>query len=379
MKLSDFVGIIFLWGIFCLPIGLIFILSSLNDIPWILKEELSTFSSELGRLIFLGAGLSWILILPTSIILERVKSKLSDLSLAFVIIIVAAYWIIGIIGNIISNITHVSMGKLELGLISGTFIGLSYLLYIPHSLTLYTVFLPLYYKSKLSTIGYRINVLRERISGYEAILDQRSRVEQNIESIVASDPSNLDVKARELQEKVRRMTYDEIKARSIKINLELSKIDSLEREAKGKLRALEDKKRDLELRISYINSRLHILERSDPANFQIKMWKLKQLEGIRREELKMIKPAGELEELFFEKIYLSYQINDVNREIRDTVEDISRMRLERLSLQLEDLILHLEEVNRIIRSMEPSLLEMKDTLKRLENERDRILSSLQQK
>jgi hypothetical protein len=271
------------------------------------------------------------------------------------------------------------MGKLELGLISGTFIGLSYLLYIPHSLTLYTVFLPLYYKSKLSTIGYRINVLRERISGYEAILDQRSRVEQNIESIVASDPSNLDVKARELQEKVRRMTYDEIKARSIEINLELSKIDSLEREAEGKLRALEDKKRDLELRISYINSRLHILEKSDPANFQIKMWKLKQLEGIRREELKMIKPAGELEELFFEKIYLSYQINDVNREIRDTVEDISRMRLERLSLQLEDLILHLEEVNRIIRSMEPSLLEMKDTLKRLENERDRILSSLQQK
>ena len=109
------------------------------------------------------------------------------------------------------------------------------------------------------------------------------------------------------------------------------------------------------------------------------MWKLKQLEGIRREELKMIKPVGELEELFFEKIYLSYQINDVNREIRDTVEDISRMRLERLSLQLEDLILHLEEVNRIIRSMEPSLLEMKDTLKRLENERDRILSSIQQK
>jgi hypothetical protein len=376
MKLSDFVGIIFLWGIFCLPIGLNFILLSLNVIPWIPKEELGTFSSELGRLIVLGAGLSWILILPTSIILGRVKSKLSDLSFLIVIIIVAAYWIIGIIGNI----THVSMGKLELDLMIGTLIGLSYLLYIPHSLTLYMVFLPLYYKSKLSTIGYRINVLKERISGYEAILDQRSRVEQNIESIVASDPSNLDVKARELQEKVRRMTYDEIKARSIEINLELSKIDSLEREAEGKLRALEDKKRDLELRISYINSRLHILEKSDPANLQIKMWKLKkQLKGIRREELKMIKPAGELEELFFEKIYLSYQINDANREIRDTVEDISRMRLERLSLQLEDLILHLEEVNRIIRSMEPSLLEMKDTLKRLENERDRILSSLQQK
>jgi hypothetical protein len=375
MKLSDLVYIIVGWGIFCLPIGFIFIHYSLNVTPCIPAEKFSTFSRELWQLIFLGAGLSWILILPTSIILWRVKSKLSDLSSSIVIIIVAAYWIIGIIGSI----THGSRGEFELDWMSGTLIGLSYLLYIPHSLTLYIVSLPLYYKSKLSTIEYRINVLRERINGYEAILDQRSRIERNIESIVASDPSNLNIKARELQEKVWRMTYDEIKARSIEINLELSRIDSLEREAEGMLRALQDKKRDLELRISEIDSRLHILEKIDPANFQIKMWKLKQLEGIRREELKMIKPVGELEELFFEKIYLGYQINDVNREIKDTVEEISHMKLGRLSLQLEDLTLHLEEVNRIIRSMEPSLLEMKDTLKRLEDERDRILSSLQQK
>jgi 2C-methyl-D-erythritol 2,4-cyclodiphosphate synthase len=342
-------------------------------------EKFGPFPRELWRLIFLGAGLSWILTLPTLIILWRVKPKLSDRTFNnFSSIAVIA--IIIVVGGIIGCGTGKGFVCEMLGLLLP--IGLSYLLYIPLSLALYMMFLPLYYKSKLSTIGYEINVLRERISEYETILDQRSKIEKDIESIVAFDPSNLNVKARELQEKAQGMTYDEIEARSIEINLELSRIDSLKEEAERKLRALEDRKRDLELRISDINSRLYILERMDPANFQIKMQKLKQLGRIGREELKKVKPVGEIEELFFERISLSYQINDISEEIKDTVEEISRMELKRKCLQLEGLTLDLEKVNRTVRSIEPRLLEMRDNLRRLENKRDRArtrLSSLQQK
>jgi len=380
MELSEiiFYILLWLWGeSFCLAFAYSFIGTALYVIPYLPIEKLSPFPRELWQLIFLGAGLSWILTIPTSIILWRVKSKLSNLSSYIFISIVVIAIIIGVVGSIIRG----PKGEFKLDWVDTLVIGLSYLLYVPHSLMM---FLPLYYKSKLlyyksklSTIGYKINVLRERISEYETILDQRSKIEKDIKSIVAFDPSNLNVMARELQEKAQGMTYDEIKARSIEINLELSRIDSLKREAERKLRALEDRKRDLELRISDINSRLYILERMDPANFQIKMQKLKQLERIGREELKKIKPVGEIEELFFERISLSYQINDISEEIKDTLEEISSMELERKSLQLEGLTLDLEEVNRTVRSVEPHLLEMRDILRRLEDERDRILSSLQ--
>lgn len=372
MKLSSdditaAIGIMFLWVLFGLPYVIGFIGFGLNVLPHLPTEELGPFSRELWQLILLGAGISWILTLPTIIIHLSVESKLSSHILIFVIFLVVASWITAIIGNIGSS------GKFEVNWLMALLLGLSYLLYIPHFLTLYMASLLLYYKFKLPIIEYKIRVLREKIGEYKAILDQRSKIEQNIRSIVAFDPGNLSIKARNLQEKAQRMTYDEIKARRIEIDLELSRIEGLRGEAERKLRAVEDEKRALELRVSDINSRLHVFERIDPANFQIKMQKLKQLEGIGRGELKKIKPTGELEELFFEKISLGYQINDVYEEIKDIVKEISRMEMEKLSLQLENLTLDLEEVNRTIRSMEPRLLEMKDSLKRLEDERNRIL------
>ena len=325
MELSDIC--ILLWlGVVPFGCGYIVIVVMGLYLP---LEKLSPFPRELWQLIFLGAGLSWILTLLTLIISSlaniipwRVGSKLEDLSITLSFL---SYVVIAIIIAVVGG----PRKEFELDRRFTLLIGLSYLLYIPHSLWLYVMFLPLYYKSKLSTIGYKINVLRERISEYETILAHRSKIEKDIKSIVAFDPSNLNVKARELQEKAQGMTYDEIKARSIEINLELSRIDSLKEEAERKLRALEDRKRDLELRISDINSRLYILERMDPANFQIKMQKLKQLGRIGREELKKVKPVGEIEELFFERISLSYQINDISEEIKDTVEEISRMELKK--------------------------------------------------
>jgi len=194
MKLSDI--IFWLWGeAMCLTLGFVFIYAGLYVIPYLPIENPylpieKPIPRELWQLIFLGAGLSWILTLPTSIILWGIKSKLSSLSSGIFISIVVIAVIIAVVERARSTLL---------------FIGLSYLLYIPHSLALYMLFLPLYYESKLSTIGYKINVLRERISEYETILDQRSKIEKDIESIVAFDPSNLNVKARELQEKTQGM------------------------------------------------------------------------------------------------------------------------------------------------------------------------------
>jgi chromosome segregation ATPase len=331
-----------------------------------------------------GAWIAWILI-PLSMFIgfkvderevgsgsKSVHSIISKISFTAPLIILATSFLLFVVGGAFITTAE------ELKWIM-VFVGLVYLLYIPHSCALYLVSLFLYYKFKLPIIEYKIRVLREKISEYDVVLEQRSKVEQDIRSIIALDPSNLSIKAREFRERTQKMTCDEIKARRIEISLELSRVESLKEEAKKRLKVLEDERRALESRVSDINTKFQVLKRADPANFQIKMRELKRLEGIGREELERMKPTGMLEELFFERALLNHKIKDIDEEIRFKAGEIHRLEMEKLSLQLENLTLDLEEVDRTIRSEEPRLFEVKGELSNLEAKRREIEQFLSKK
>jgi hypothetical protein len=228
---------------------------------------------------------------------------------------------------------------------------------------------------KLPRIEYEIEMLKRRIDEYGDVLRLKEEIECSISNIVRHDPANFGFKKKEFKEKAGGMTDDEIRKEKAEIKMRLSQLLNLREGVEGRLRTLEEEKRVLEAKVEEIDGILNVMAKTDPANFQVKLEKLKQLERIGLEELKKIKPVGEIEKLFFERTSLKFQIKGIDNKIEDTAKELSHIKLKEFSLQLENLILDLEIVERKVMAEEPRILEIKNRLTRLQSERNRIIGS----
>jgi hypothetical protein len=372
---------------FCLGIGFALIYLALYS-PIEPPESIKPFVTEHWRVIFLGSGVSLFLTIPSFYILTSMESRfksiyntVAEISIAIIITVVAASFFL----LLLLAILHPALE--EQWKFAMVFIGLSYLLYIPHFFTWYMGLLLTYRRFKLAVIKYRAKVklnmiehqvkeLERKISKYETTLNQRNEIEQKIRTIIAFDPSNLSVKALALKEKAQMMTNDEINSRKTEISLELPQIINLREVAEKRLKAIENENRSLKLKLEDIDSKLQELEIKDPANFQIKMQRLQPLEKMKLEDLENIKPTGDIEKLFYERILLRFQIKDKCEELENAEKEVFHAKLKELSLRMENLILDLETVDRKIKSEEPHLLELRNTLNKLKEEKERIMKSL---
>jgi hypothetical protein len=372
---------------FCLGIGFVLIYHALYC-PIEPPESIKPFVTEHWRVIFLGSGVSWFLTIPSIYILTSMKSRfksiyntVAKISIAIIITVVTSSFLL----LLTLAILHPALE--EQWKFAMAFIGLSYLLYIPHSFTWYMGLLPTYRRFKLAVIKYRakdklnmiehqIKELEGKISKYETTLNLRNEIEQKIGTIIAFDPSNFSVKALALKEKAQMMTNDEINSRKTEISLELPQIINLREVAEKRLKAIENENRSLKLKLEDINSKLQELEIKDPANFQIKMQRLQPLEKMKLEDIKNIKPTGDIEKLFYERILLRFQIKDKYEELENAEKEVFHAKLKELSLRMENFILDLETVDRKIKSEEPHLLELRNALNKLKEEKERIMKSL---
>jgi hypothetical protein len=248
--------------------------------------------------------------------------------------------------------------------------------YIPESFSI-SLMIRQYILTKITLprIEYEIEMLKRRIDEYGDVLRLKEEIECSISNIVRHDPANFGFKKKEFKEKAGGMTDDGIRKEKAEIEIRLSQSLNLREGVEGRLRTLEEEKRVLEAKVEEIDGILNVMERTDPANFQVKLEKLKQLERIGLEELKKIKPVGEIEKLFFERTSLKFQIEDIDKKIEETAKELSHIKLKEFSLQLENLILDLEIVERKVMAEEPRILEIKNRLTRLQSERNRIIGS----
>jgi hypothetical protein len=257
-----------------------------------------------------------------------------------------------------------------------SWLSLIYMFYIPESFSISLMIRQyILMRIKLPRIEYEIEMLKRRIDEYGDVLRLKEEIECSISNIVRHDPANFGFEKKEFKEKAGGMTDDGIRKEKAEIKMRLSQSLNLRVGVEGKLRTLEEEKRALEAKVEEIDGILNVMERTDPANFQVKLEKLKQLERIGLEELKKIKPVGEIEKLFFKRTSLKFQIEDIDKKIEDTAKELSHIKLGELSLQLENLILDLEIVERKVMAEEPRILEIKNRLTRLQSERNRIIGS----
>jgi hypothetical protein len=257
-----------------------------------------------------------------------------------------------------------------------SWLSLIYMFYIPESFSI-SLMIRQYILTKITLprIEYEIEMLKRRIDEYGDVLRLKEEIECSISNIVRHDPANFGFKKKEFKEKAGGMTDDGIRKEKAEIEIRLSQSLNLREGVEGRLRTLEEEKRVLEAKVEEIDGILNVMERTDPANFQVKLEKLKQLERIGLEELKKIKPVGEIEKLFFERTSLKFQIEDIDKKIEETAKELSHIKLKEFSLQLENLILDLEIVERKVMAEEPRILEIKNRLTRLQSERNRIIGS----
>jgi hypothetical protein len=375
--LWSIVAVLF-WGSICLFEGLVFIHFSLDIVPAIPVEQLGPISRELWKALFFWAGIAWILALPNSIIVWKLSSKpsygiLPKILLFLIIFCVLVSLIMAFIFNAITFPNEFPWRE------SLLLTGITYLFYIPHIFTPYILFRPLYLRYELSKIEQEIMTLNRKIVEYDSLFQMRDKIKQSIDVLLAHDPHNLSIMARQFQQLVEQMGTHEMDARKKEIEVKLNKVSDMKEELVKNFKTLENEKSELGRAIDEVNARLKYFEKIDPANYQIKLKNLRHFLQLELGEIRKLKPSGIIEELFFKKTFLEHQVNELDKKIGDVWKDISRVELEEYSLQLEKLILELETNERQIKVVDQYLAELKEKLKRLESERDRILSSQRQK
>lgn len=232
-------------------------------------------------------------------------------------------------------------------------------------------------KDRLELIEKKIKDLEEIVKKHEAVLNQRRRIEEQIDGIISLDPANLSIRADMFLRRAAQFSDYEIQRRMNEIELELQNVIQLEKDIENEVQRLESEKESMGNRLESVMGRLHKLEAEDRQNIQIKLQKLQhEWKNLNRKELENIETFGKIEHFYKEQLLLENQIKEIDEKIEDVNKKLINVKINERVLELEKLILQLEEMDRNIKKVEPQLLKQKDELEKLreklENEKRKL-------
>jgi len=203
----------------------------------------------------------------------------------------------------------------------------------------------------------------------QPLLDRNAKDEREIGHLIAADPANLGLKAKELRKKVQGLSDALLRDTLTRVNRDLQEITHAKQRAREELATLESVAQEQEIRLRELERLIRALEMRDPSNIRLQVKVLSsEWRDLSESELEAVPMRNELSQLLKEVTILKLRIERTRGEIDAIRRRISDTTTENV-LTLEKLMVDKEQISRTPQPEKDQLSQIEAELQSLHVER----------